>query len=760
MQVTCYNPRVKQRTRALIRKLGQAPTGWWVVVLTLPALAPLARPGFFAADDGIFHIYRLDALDRAVRAGVLYPRWFPELAFGYGHPVLNFYGPLSYYWGLPLTLLGADAALALQLVFATGLVASALALYLFARLHLDRGPALVAAVVYAYLPYHLVDLYVRGAVAEFLAFVWFPLVLWAFHRLVAGRGRPQALPYRLGLAALLEAALVVTHSLSALLFAPVLCAYMVILLAREWDLRALGRVTAALVLAAAVSAFYWLPVMAESRFVGLGFGASQGYRDHLLAWRNLFDLGLTYPYSTEPGVARVFPLGMVQVLIVCVAAFAAFRPGPRRWVCLFFLAVAIVSAFMLSAASLPLWRLFERGLAFLQYPWRFLSLTAFASAFLAGAVVQRVTRSGSWGRAVLGAAILATTWVWAVGRLSIVPATPDISVEAMWQMDREYGQVGTTWTGEYLPIWVTEQRWALSHAQPGPDPGEAHLPPGQVRLAGVGHTRYDIVLNTSLGAKVILHQFFYPGWQAAEQGSRWSLSGHPEGVLGLASFTLPAKSGSFSLHLGYTPPQRWGTVLSLLTALVVAGSLAAPWPSSSERSRPGSLSLIASFLLLATILLASLVRPNGAVRAALPVNANLEGKVELLAYTSDGTRYRPGDVVDVTIYWRALNELEQEYKAFVHMTDKAVTSQPVQHDGDPGGGFSPTTRWLPGELVPDTHHLALPVDLAPGRYLLWAGMYEYPTLRNLEIVASEAPTTGSRTAVGRVLLGEIEVIAP
>ena len=62
------------------------------------------------------------------------------------------------------------------------------------------------------------------------------------------------------------------------------------------------------------------------------------------------------------------------------------------------------------------------------------------------------------------------------------------------------------------------------------------------------------------------------------------------------------------------------------------------------------------------------------------------------------------------------------------------------------------TRWLPGELVPDTHHLTLPQDLAPGRYRLWAGMYEHETVRNLAIVSSETPS-----ADGRVLLaGDID----
>ncbi|HFD40636.1 MAG TPA: hypothetical protein ENJ31_12405, partial [Anaerolineae bacterium] len=225
----CYNPAVKHKVGSLARSLARLPAGLWIVMLLLPALWLLSYGPFFESHDGDFHIYRLAALDRAVRAGVLYPRWFPEFAFGYGQPVLNFYGPLSYYWGLPFTFLGADAALAMRWVLAAGLIASALSLYLFARLHLDRGPALVAAVVYAYLPYHLIDLYIRGAVAEFLAFVWFPLILWAFHRLVKAEGRGARFIY-LALGALLFTALIVTHSLSALIFAPVLAGYLLVLL--------------------------------------------------------------------------------------------------------------------------------------------------------------------------------------------------------------------------------------------------------------------------------------------------------------------------------------------------------------------------------------------------------------------------------------------------------------------------------------------------------------------------------------------------
>jgi hypothetical protein len=743
----------------LLQAVGRVPGSLWVVILTLPALAPLARSGFFESDDGLFHVYRLAALDKAVRAGALYPRWFPEFAFGYGHPVLNFYGPLSYYWGLPFTLLGADAALAMRLVFATGLVASALGMYLFARLHLDRCPAVVAALVYAYLPYHLADLYVRGAVAEFLAFFWLPLVLWAFHRLVQDLDDLRF--YRLGLASLLLVALLVTHSLTAFIFAPVVAAYVILLLIKQRDRRALGSVAGVLALALVVSAFYWLPVLTEAQYVGLGYGRSEGYQDHLLDLQVLFSLNPTYPYPVDPSVARVFPLGLLQVVVVVVALVLVFLPRQRRWATLFFLAVALVSGFMLTMAALPVWRAFERGLAFLQYPWRFQALTALATGFLAGAIVEGLADAASRGRAVLCALLLLATGAWALWRLPVTSIAPDLSNEAMWQMDRDHGQVGATWTGEYLPIWVEEQRWAISHPLSESAPAHVSLAAGEVELTTVGYTRYDLALDASQGTSLVLHQFHYPGWEVAGEGAfpsgggRSSYGSRPVGALGLAGFELPPGSGLLKVRLGHTPAQFWGTLVSLIGCLLMGIAPVVLGLRAGARSTLGSLLLAVCYLVLAAVLLASLVLPGGLVRPTNPVNANLEDTVELLAFATDEASYRPGDVVDITLYWRALRDLDSDFKAFVHLTDAAVTFQPAQHDGDPGGGFTPTTRWLPGELVPDTHHVTLPAELAAGRYLLWAGMYEYDTLRNLDILSASVPV-----ADNRLLLSEIEVVAP
>jgi hypothetical protein len=326
----------------------------------------------------------------------------------------------------------------------------------------------------------------------------------------------------------------------------------------------------------------------------------------------------------------------------------------------------------------------------------------------------------------------------------------------MWHQDRELGQIGATWTGEYVPIWVEEQRWAISFPRPGGT--EYEVPETYTRsdmdLVGVGYTRYDLTLDAPVGASLALHQFYYPGWQAEWQGD--VIAAHPEGELGLATFDLPPGSGDLVLRLALTPVQRWGTLISLFVALSIGVAMVSRLQSKLQAGEKAVVVAVAlCYLLLAAVLLGGLVWPNGYVRETQPVNANLADVVELQAFSAKGERFHAGDTVQVTLYWMALETLDRDYKTFLHLTDAEVTRQPTQHDDDPGGDFTPTTRWMPGELVPDSHTLTLPQDLPPGRYHIWADMYEYPSVTNLDVLSADVPSDGKR-----VLLREIQVVAP
>ncbi|MBI2911207.1 MAG: glycosyltransferase family 39 protein [Chloroflexi bacterium] len=112
------------------------------------------------------------------------------------------------------------------------------------------------------------------------------------------------------------------------------------------------------------------------------------------------------------------------------------------------------------------------------------------------------------------------------------------------------------------------------------------------------------------------------------------------------------------------------------------------------------------------------------------------------------TTARPGETLDLKLYWQAREETAQSYKAFVHLVD-AAGRLVAQHDSVPGLGDWPTTGWVPGEVVEDPHPLALPATLLPGRYRLLAGLYDEATGRRI----------GTGTPDAAVEIGEVEVAA-
>jgi hypothetical protein len=100
------------------------------------------------------------------------------------------------------------------------------------------------------------------------------------------------------------------------------------------------------------------------------------------------------------------------------------------------------------------------------------------------------------------------------------------------------------------------------------------------------------------------------------------------------------------------------------------------------------------------------------------------GPVQLIGYEAPLTAH-PGEAVPLTLYWRAVGALAQNYTIFVHLMTESGQLV-AQADAQPRSGAYPTSAWTPGDVIPDTHTLALPASLPPGEYALRVGLYAAP----------------------------------
>ncbi|MBA3531950.1 MAG: hypothetical protein H0T73_08535, partial [Ardenticatenales bacterium] len=209
------------------------PFAFLALLLTIFAWAPLLGSHYFmGAHDATHSLFFPIEFDKAIQDGFWLPRWGPDFAHGYGYPMFVFYAPLSFYiWeGFHLTgLFGVVAST--KATFVVGFLLAAAGMYAYARALWGRPAALLASVAYTYLPYHLLNIYVRAALAEFMGMALLPWIALAFRRLIH---RPS--PLTMAAATASYGALLWTHNITALLFTPVLGALILVevaLLARQ-----------------------------------------------------------------------------------------------------------------------------------------------------------------------------------------------------------------------------------------------------------------------------------------------------------------------------------------------------------------------------------------------------------------------------------------------------------------------------------------------------------------------------------------------
>jgi hypothetical protein len=703
-----------------------------------------------ATHDGLHHLFRLYELDRCLRGGSLFPRLFPDMAFGYGYPVLNYYSPLAYYLAWVWVGLGLGYIGALKATYLLAFALSGLGMYLWARTFLPRPAATLAALAYVVAPYHVADVYVRGALAEALAFVWPPYMLWSavlLSRRPSGRAACSL--------ALATAALALTHNLSAALFAPAVAAYaLALVLGKPNRVRHCLWLALSLLAGVFLAAFHWLPALAEGQYVYASAAAAQAQispsLQPALQWLSRY---IIHRYTPEQGVLGEHPFGLVQALLSLSGALAFLHQWRQRVLSVaarlaFLWAAACTAAvaFLLTPRSLPVWQALP-FLRYLQFAWRLQALSSLGTAALAAALVLPLRTRLQWpATALLTVLALVASTAGLRNEPAHLPTRQpplteaDISLDGLLDYEfqtalwlREHGGI---WLLEYLPIWLAPERATFFLPRSGP-PGDPALPP--VPQGARVAVQRDLPLKLSLTATspepfaLTLHRFCFPGWRA------W-VDGRPapvqcRGEFHLVSVDVPAGEHSIVLAFGSTPVRSMGMAISAMTAALVLAMLV-------RQRNWGELAALGAALLLFFALVGVRAHLHPIGHKPQPVQATLG---EAAALTGWAVESEAG-ATQVWLYWFALQPSRENLKAFVHAEGQEGELL-GQHDSQPGGEFSPTSRWIPGELIPDRHPLSLP---SGSQARLYAGLYRFPPLENLPVEQDGVPRPD-----GRVLLGEL-----
>lgn len=525
-----------------------------IILMVLPTVLPLFSSRFFYTQDYIF-VARQQQMNTVLSNFIFPARWAPDLRFG--EPIFNFYASLPFYVGSLISLLGFNVIWTVKMLFVLSSILSALTMYLLCRKLFSKPAAFLGAVLYTYAPYRAVDLYVRGAISEAWAFVFFPLIFYA-SVLVSGKKSLK----NICLLSLSLSGLFLTHNVTTLMFLPFLALWWIYLMIRQKD----WKVSIALIISSlwgvSLAAFFLLPAFLERGFIQTKY-LVVGYfnfRSHFVAVRQFFSIFWGYGSSVwGPEDGMSFQVGLVNWIILILAVVAVFlsRKEKKLLLLLSFLGAGfLLSIFLQHNKSAFVWESISL-MAFIQFPWRFLAFSIFLVSIIGAAITDYLSvKSKIVVFILMGAAILST-----IGYFKPKEYTGDSFFDKFIKVDIMHQ--GTDLTKDYLPIWVQNSDTKYF------DNLRAEKDKMEVLSFKKSPVSLDAQIKVASVSAIKAPISYFPGWEVWANGKLISQS--PLDEDGLIGFTL--SPGAYNIRIDFkdTPVRLMGNLLSFGALLLMVG---------------------------------------------------------------------------------------------------------------------------------------------------------------------------------------------
>jgi 6-pyruvoyl-tetrahydropterin synthase related domain len=514
-----------------------------IMAASFAVILPFFFLGNPSGHDFEFHLFSWMEVLGQWKHGIFYPRWAALAHWGYGEARFIFYPPASW-------TLGAALGALLPWKMASGayiwiaLTASGVSMFVLARRWFPTKDAIFAAALYAANPYYIVIVYWRSAFAELLSGALLPLLLYLVLRMHED-GRKIIIPLLLVVA---TAWLINAPSAVMLNYSLALLIALSALLWRSPRVLAYGGI--AIVLGAALAAFYIIPAAYEEKWVNLAEALAPGVRpqDNFL-----------FTTIADPDHNR-FNLLVSTIAVAEMIVLAGTLWLARRWRAQWREAWWLLVLWMLAALLLMFsftsifWQHLPK-LRFVQLPWRWLLSLNVAFALLLTMGTRR------WlSRIALCVAMLGV--IFAAGH-KFQPPWWDTAADIEEMHDAVEGGAGYEGTDEYVP--AGGDPYELSRDAPKVTiEGDKR---GQVHILGWRAEIKSFTVETPEDTNLVLRLFDYPAWQAEVDG-KMIAAGRRELT---GQMMIPVQAGSRRVNITFvrTWDRTLGASLSSAAAVVV-----------------------------------------------------------------------------------------------------------------------------------------------------------------------------------------------
>ena len=505
----------------ILKKL-TSPLGLLVILFFF--LTPFLSPNFYETHDGEAQVARFASYFTAFQDGQFPPRWAGNLNYGYGYTVFLFYYPLPGYISSALHSFGISFENTFKIIIGLSFIFSSLFFYKWAQLFTKNEVAFMGALIYGLAPYHFLNLYVRGDIAEMLALVFVPLVLICIEKLKLN------LNYVIygGMA---YALLVLSHNGISLMFSPVLLLYGIIRLKSKKEIKYLFGLFFGGIL---LSAFFWLPALYESRYTNTAFFIGEMYKEHFPSLMQI----IYSPWGFGPDVARPDGLspqvGLFLIVFFIWGVVRLFRQKKKDLLLIYWIFVFLIAACVALPISTPLWN--SIGLLKLyEFPWRFIALATFASSAIVVLVLSDFKIKNK--KIIFLLTFLCITFSFNFLKTNSIASRSD-------SYYLSYKDT-TVFHGEGSPIWTAGNAWKSPKFSVEVIAGEAEIKD----IKRKSHL-HNYKVEAKSDSVILDNTFYFPGWIVEVDGKQIPIQFQDANHRGLITFQVP--KGKHDVEVKFT----------------------------------------------------------------------------------------------------------------------------------------------------------------------------------------------------------------
>ncbi len=522
-----------------------------LIISLLFVLGLFLSPGRPATFDSFSHIATIAQFSTIISKGEIPVVWMNSFA-NYGLPMGIFAQQVTSYLGGLITIITNNPTLTYNLLVLVGAFFTCIFFYLFLRLNFTAAASFLGAFLLNFTQYRIFDIYTRGALPEFFASIFLPLILICLHLIIVNKKGNFLL-----LLTLLIAGLALTHPMMLVAYSFLFIPYLLFLLiTNNLNFRQKMKLFFAsaffMLLGLILCSYYYFPLTLELKY--FYFGRMGHFNpDSFLSLFNYLDFKTYFFTNTEILTkGHVIQTGIIETLILIIGLCYSFyeklftKLKRNNGLLYFSLTIAILIIFFTSTYSY----IFYQKLFFLnniQFTWRLLSSLVFIPPIVLAFLYNRFSNK--------------------------IVFILIIFLIALFSFPNLYGKNFTIYPNSAYffskenpqGIWMTTVWTGKTEDYPNKNPqGEIIAGEGKIISEELKNSSRTYVIDAQTPIRMVDRTFYFPGWTVLVDGVKTNIEFQNPDYRGVITYQVPPGKHSVYLSFEDTKVRLIGKILSVI----------------------------------------------------------------------------------------------------------------------------------------------------------------------------------------------------